>query len=208
MSRMSTTLLLVRHAQTLSNTTGRYMGWAVDDDLSDKGVYQADRLSRRLGGLSIAAVYSSPLKRALRTAETLALPHSLPVEILEALGEMRLGAWEGMFAQDIAAKFPDLWQTWRSEPSGIQMPGGESLAQVQDRAVAAFKHVARANDGRLTIIVTHDVVVRLLVAHCLDVGTAIYRRLEVSNASLTIIQVTDGKCRLRLLNDTSHLAGD
>lgn len=113
-----------------------------------------------------------------------------------------------MFAQEIAAKFPDLWQAWRSDPSGVQMPGGESLAQVHHRVIAAFNYITEANHGQQILVVTHDVIVRLLVAYCLNVSTAVYRRLEVTNASLTIIQVANSKCRLRLLNDTAHLGSE
>ena len=201
---MNTILLVVRHAQTSSNVSGRYMGW-MDEDLSEKGLWQAEKLSRRLAQRSIEVVYSSPLKRAFRTAQMVALPHSLPVRVLEGLGEIRIGEWEGMSGQEIAAKFPDLWQTWRSDPSGIQMPSGESLAQVQERAAAAFDHIAQANQGKQVLVVTHDVVVRLMVAHYLNVSTSIYRRLEVGNASLTIIELVDGRGWLRVLNDIAHL---
>ena len=180
------------------------MGW-MDEDLSEKGLWQAEKLSRRLAQRSIEVVYSSPLKRAFRTAQMVALPHSLPVRVLEGLGEIRIGEWEGMSGQEIAAKFPDLWQTWRSDPSGIQMPGGESLAQVQERAAAAFDRIAQANQGKQVLVVTHDVVVRLMVAHYLNVSTSIYRRLEVGNASLTIIELVDGRGWLRVLNDIAHL---
>jgi len=181
------------------------MGWTIDDELSDQGQWQAHRLSQRLSRLPIAAIYSSPLRRALSTARIVASAHSLPVETVEGLGEMRLGAWEGLFAHEIAASYPELWRMWRRDPSGIQMPGGESLAQVRERAVAAFKQIVEANQGSQVTAVTHDVVIRLLVAYCLDVSTAIYRRLQVDNASLTIVVVSDGNCRLCTLNDTAHL---
>ena len=201
---MNTKLLVVRHAQTLSNITGRYMGW-IDEDLSEEGVWQAEQLSQRLRHWSIAAVYSSPLKRAFRTAEIVALLHSLSVQRLDELGEIRLGAWEGMFAEEIAAKFSSLWRAWKTDPSAVQTPGGESLAQVQQRAVAALESITQINQDKQVLMVTHDVIVRLLVAYCLNVSPSIYRRLEVANASLTVIQVIDDKCKLRLLNDTGHL---
>ena len=69
-----------------------------------------------------------------------------------------------MFAQEIAEKFPDLWQAWRSDPSGVQMPGGESLAQVHHRVIAAFNYITEANHGQQILVVTHDVIVRLLVS--------------------------------------------
>lgn len=205
MSSMDTTVLLVRHAQTLSNIDGRYMGW-IDEDLSDEGIWQAKRLSRRLEERSIDSAYSSPLRRAYRTAEIIATPHSVIISPLEGLGEIRIGAWEGMYAAEIEAKFPDIWRIWRRDPSNFQMPGGESLSQVRERAIASFEDIVKASRGQRVLVVTHDVVIRLLVAYCLDVSTSIYRRLEAANASLTIIQlIDDGRRRLRLLNDTGHL---
>ena len=94
MSRMDiTTILLVRHAQTPSNTVGRYMGW-IDEDLSEEGIWQAEQLAHRLKNRSIDFAYSSPLSRAYRTAEIVATPHSIPVSPIDGLGEIRIGDWE------------------------------------------------------------------------------------------------------------------
>lgn len=200
----TTTVFLVRHAQTSWNVTGRYMGW-IDEDLSEEGIWQAEQLSVRLEGQPIDSAYSSPLKRAYHTAQVMVAPHSLSVCPMPGLGEIRLGSWEGFTREEVKARFPDIWQAWRSDPSMVQMPEGENIAQVQDRAVAALQNIIDANRGRKVLIVTHEVIVKLLVTHCLDVGTGIYRRFEVANASLTVIQIMDGMCLLRMLNDTSHL---
>ena len=201
---MSATLILVRHGQTDWNVNGRYMGWT-DEDLSEQGVRQAERLSRRLDRWPIAGIFSSPLKRAVRTAEIVAGRHSLPVQTIEELGEMRVGAWEGMFAGDIAAKYPELWKTWRTNPGDFRMPGGESLGEVCERAVRACGRITDRSEGKMVLVVTHDVVVRLLVAHCLGVSADIYRRLEVGNASITVMERDGERRRLRVLNDTGHL---
>ncbi|HJX69750.1 MAG TPA: histidine phosphatase family protein [Dehalococcoidia bacterium] len=204
MSSMDTTVLLVRHGQTLSNIAGRYMGWS-DEGLSEEGMWQAKQLSRRLASWSIAFAYSSPLKRAYQTAGIIAAPHSLSVSPLEGLGEIRIGDWEGKSGAEIEVKFPHIWQVWRRDPSAVQMPGGENMAQVRERAIASFENILETNQGRQVLVVTHEVIVKLLVAHCLNVSTSIYRQFEVANASLTIIQLIDGRQRLRLLNDTGHL---
>jgi len=183
------------------------MGW-IDEDLSEEGVWQAEQLSRRLRSWSIASAYSSPLRRAHRTAEIIAAPHSIPVSILDGLGEIRIGVWEGKFGKEIEAEFPDIWRLWRTDPSTIRMPGGESLSQVRERAVASFEDIVEANRGHQVLVVTHDVVVRLLVAYCLVASSSIYRRLEAGNASLAIIQVIDGWRRLRLMNDRGHLEAE
>jgi len=201
---MSTTLILVRHGQTDWNVIGRYMGWT-DEALNEEGLRQAERLAQRLSQWPISAVYSSPLKRAVRTAEIVARPHSVAVETIEELGEMRLGGWEGMFAGDIAAKYPELWKTWRTNPGDFRMPGGESLGEVRERVVRAFGRIMDKSEGKMVLAVTHDAVVKLLVAHCLGVSADIYRRLEVGNASITVMERDGEKRRLRVLNDTGHL---
>ena len=162
-------------------------------------------MAERLDRWPISAVYSSPLKRAVRTADIVAKPHSIAVQTIEELGEMRIGAWEGMFAGDIAAKYPELWKTWRTNPGDFRMPGGESLGEVCERAIRAFGVIMDESEGKMVLAVTHDVVVKLLVAHCLGVSLNIYRRLEVGNASITVMERDGVKLRLRVLNDTSHL---
>jgi broad specificity phosphatase PhoE len=201
---MSATLILVRHGQTDWNVNGRYMGW-MDEALNEEGLRQAERVAQRLDQWPISAVYSSPLKRAVRTAEIVARPHCVAVQTIEELGEMRLGGWEGMFAGDIAAKYPELWKTWRTNPGDFRMPGGESLGEVRGRVVRAFGRIMDKSKGKMVLAVTHDVVVRLLVAHCLGVSADIYRRLEVGNSSVTVIERDGVKLRLRVLNDTGHL---
>ena len=201
---MSVTLILVRHGQTDWNVNGRYMGWT-DEPLNEEGLRQAERLRCRIERWPIGAVYSSPLKRAWRTAEIIAGPHSVPVHTVEDLGEMRIGAWEGLYAGDIAARYPGLWKTWRTNPGDFRMPGGESLGEVRQRAVKAFDRIMDDSEGRMVLAVTHDVVVRLLAAHCLGVSADIYRRLEVGNTSITVMEREGEKRRLRVLNDTAHL---
>lgn len=180
------------------------MGWT-DEDLTEDGVGQAHRLSIRLKSRPIAAVFSSPLKRAFRTAEMIALPHGLQVEVVEELGEIRMGEWEGRFAHEIAAQFPEVWRTWRTDPSTIRIPGGESMAEVHQRAIQALRRILLHSQGRQVVAVTHDAIARILVAHCLNVSISIYRRLEVANASLSLIESLNDTYRLRFLNDTAHL---
>lgn len=197
-------MILVRHGQTDWNVKARYMGW-LDEGLNGEGVRQAERLARRLDRRPISAVYSSPLSRALRTAEIIAEPHSLAVQTMPELGEMRLGDWEGMYAGDIAARYPELWKTWRANPGDFRMPRGESLGEVRERAASAFDRIMEGAEGGMVLAVTHEVVVRLLVAQCLGVSSGIYRRLEVGNASMTIIERDGGRLKLKMMNDTGHL---
>lgn len=201
---MTTTVLLFRHGQTSSNVTGFYMGWS-DEDLNKVGYIQARSLSSRLASLPIASVYTSPLRRAYTTAAILAEPHKLELKFSDDLTEIRLGDWQGLHMDEIKRRWPELWQQSRIDPSELTMPNGESFGQVTERAVRAFEMVVKADQGKLVAIVTHDVIIRVLAAYILGVSNSIYRRFEINNTSLSVIEVANNNSRLITLNDVSHL---
>lgn len=203
--KVSTTILLVRHGQTNANATGFYMGWS-DEDLNELGYTQARRLSARFASMPIASIYTSPLRRAYTTAAILAEPHKLELTVLDDLIEIQLGDWQGLHMDEIKKRWPKLWQQSRTDPSELTMPNGESYRQVTERAVRALKMVAEANRGKQAAIVTHEVIVKVLIAHVLGVSNSIYRRIEVDNASLSLIRVNNNPQLIRL-NDTLHLEG-
>ena len=203
---MTTTVLLVRHGQTNSNVTGFYMGWS-DEDLDEVGHTQARRLSSRLSSWPIASVYTSPLRRAYTTAAILAEPHMLELNVLDDLIELGLGDWQGLHMDEIKRRWPDVWQQSRIDPSEVTMPNGESFRQVTERAVRVFESVLGSNPGKQVLMVTHEVIVKVIVAHVLGVSNSMYRRFEVNNASLSVIRVANSNSRLIRLNDTSHVEG-
>ena len=201
---MVTTVLLVRHGQTESNVNGFFMGWS-NEDLNKIGYTQARRLSSRLACLPITSFYTSPLKRAYNTATIIAAPHKLELKVLDDLIEIQQGDWQGLHIDEIRQRWPELWQQSRIDPSEVTLPNGESFQQVTERAARAFDMIVADNQDKHVVIATHDVVIRVIVAHALGTSNSIYRRLEINNASLSIIRVTDSKTRLITLNDTSHL---
>jgi len=201
---MTTTIMLVRHARTNSNVTGYNMGWS-DEDLDEVGYSQAHRLSSKLATLPIASVYTSPLRRACTTAVILAEPHKLKLEVLDDLIEVRLGDWQGLDVDQVKLRWPQLWQQTRIDPSDMTIPNGESFTQITERAIRAFNTVASIEGGKLVVIVSHEAIVKVLVAHVLGVSNSIYPRFEIANASFTVIRAANGSYRLIMLNDTSHL---
>jgi broad specificity phosphatase PhoE len=201
---MTTTVLLVRHGQTESNVTGYFMGWS-DEDINKLGYAQVTSLASRLQDRPIASAYTSPLRRAYNTASILAQPHGLKLEVMDELIEIKLGDWQGLHMDEISRRWPELWKQSRTDPSEVTMPNGESFRQVAERAVRAFERIVAANQGRQALIVSHEAVLKMIIIHALGASTSIYRRFELSNASLSIIEVKEGKARLITLNDTSHL---
>ena len=201
---MITTLLVIRHGQTDSNISGYYMGWS-QEDLNEKGYEQVKLLSDRLSDVPIDIIYSSPLKRAISTADAVTEPHSLAPIAMDDLIEINLGDWQELHAGEIIKRWPDMWQQSRVDPSGLAWPNGESFAQTAERSVRAFDSIVDANRGKLVAVVTHDIIVRIMAMYVLGVPYSTYRRMEISNASFTKIVVMDDKKQLITLNDTSHL---
>lgn len=202
---MTTTVLLIRHGQTDSNINGYYMGWA-QEDLNETGYEQAQLLAKRLASTPIEAIYTSPLKRARTTAEIVDKPHHLELIEMDDLIEINLGDWQGLHAREIYRKWPCMWKQSRIDPSSLAWPNGESFAQTAQRGVEAFNSIVEASQDKMVAVVTHDIIVRVIVAHVLAVTNSIYRRLEIGNVSITKIVNIDNKSQLITLNDVSHLS--
>jgi broad specificity phosphatase PhoE len=199
----TTDILLVRHGQTESNLTGFHMGWS-EEDINETGLKQARKLANRLAEYPLASIYTSPMRRARTTAAIIAGPHKLQQVVLKDLCEIELGDWNGLYARDIRQKWPELWEQWQMDPTYVTVPNGESIKHVTERAVRAFNLVAESNEGKVAVMVSHDVVIRILVAYVLGVTNKIYRRIDVANCSLTRVRIKN-RTQLVVLNDTSHI---
>jgi broad specificity phosphatase PhoE len=201
----STWLFLVRHAETAHNRDGLVQGRA-DNPLSDLGRVQAAALGDRLAHTPLDAVYSSPLQRARQTARAIATPHGLEPIIEPDLIEMDIGAMEGLGSAELRARFPEFMKAWLSEDAGgAVMPGGESLAQVQERGTAALARIAAAHAGGRVAVVSHNFVLLTMLCHVLGLPLAQFRRLRQGVASLAVLEAAPGQWRLHSFNDRGHL---
>jgi broad specificity phosphatase PhoE len=160
-----------------------------------------------LANLPIESIYTSPLQRACATAEILAEPHGLKPAVFDELTEVRLGDWQGLHMDEIERRWPELWYQWRTDPSEVIIPNGESLPRISERAVRALLKIIGDNLKRQVLIVTHEVIVKVLAIYALGASNSVYRRFEVSNASQTVIEASSRNSRLIRLNDISHLEG-
>ncbi|MDQ7844346.1 MAG: histidine phosphatase family protein [Armatimonadota bacterium] len=198
-------LLLIRHGQSRWNAEGRLQG-QLDVPLSALGERQAEALARRLGDLALAAVYASPLRRALATAEAIARPHGLPVRTVPEFIEIDHGAWQGRSLAEVAASDRDRLRLWTSVPGRVRMPGGERLFDVRQRALAAVAALAARHVGQIAAAVSHEVVIKVVVAEALGLDYDHLGRMQIDNAALTTVEYEGGRARLLTLNDTAHLA--
>jgi probable phosphomutase (TIGR03848 family) len=198
-----TVLLLIRHGET--DAAGRHLtGWMPGVALNARGREEAERLVERLAGVPIAAIYSSPLERCRQTAAPLARARGLPVRVRRGLIEVDYGDWTG---RSIAqARRTRLWRAVQHAPSAVRFPGGESLLEVQNRAVAEARALVATHPKGTVALVSHADVIRLLVAHFAGMHADLLQRLIVDPGSVSVVVAGDQIPRLVKLNDTGDLS--
>lgn len=169
-------IVLVRHGATDWNLQGRCQG-STDRELSGAGIRQAEQIATLLRNEEIHAIYSSHLRRARQTAEFISQPHELPVLIEEELRELDHGELEGLTFNEIKNRYSDFLTRWRSEPADIQVPGGERLADVAERAWSSLNVIVRRHaDAEQILVVSHNfpilgIVCRITGTHLNDYRT-------------------------------------
>jgi len=193
-----TTIYLVRHGSTAWNEQPRFRGLA-DIPLSDKGLQQAAALRDCLRDKTLTAVYSSPLPRAVQTAEVLAAPHNLPIQLEPDLRSVNYGHWEGKTEQEVESSDPELYHRFRNAIETVRYPGGESMEELRARAFSALERIAVSCAGSSVAVVTHQVVTRVLVCAVLGVDSHPYWQIGQDTACLNVIEHKK-RFQLKLLN--------
>ena len=181
-------IVLVRHGATDWNLQGRCQG-ATDRELSAVGIRQAEQIATLLRAEDIEAVYASDLRRARQTAELISQPHNLPVMIEENIRELNHGALEGLTFNEIKENYSEFLVRWRSVPAEIQVPGGERLADVAERAWDGLNRIAeRHRDAQSIVVVSHNFPILGIV--CRVTGTHLnnYRTFHLDPCSVTRLQ--------------------
>ena len=189
------TLLLVRHGRTTANTAGVLAGRTGGVHLDEKGREQAARAGARLAGVRLAALVSSPLLRCKQTADAIAGAQEAPppVAVERALTECDYGEWQGRSLRDLAKE--KLWHTVQVQPSAAGFPGGETLAEMQARSVAAVRRleaavVAQHGPHAVWVAVSHGDVIKAVLADALGLHLDLFQRIQVDPASVSVVRYT------------------
>jgi broad specificity phosphatase PhoE len=202
-------LYLARHAQTASSAVDSFNGRR-ELALTERGREQARKLGERLRGIEWAAVYRSPLGRTLETAALVA-PGREAVA-LPGLVEIDYGEWEGLSAREARARDPARYDAWIADPAAVAPPGGETAAEVAERARAALEQIRSRHQGspHPVLAVSHKATLRILGAALLGAPVSKYRlRWSQDECALNLVELREAKDPfLRLWNDTSHLGAD
>jgi probable phosphomutase (TIGR03848 family) len=205
------TVLLVRHGRTTANATGILAGWTPGIELDDAGRAQVAALGERLARLPLAAIVSSPLERCLQTAQGVldarAAGRRPSLCTDERLGECRYGDWTGAHLKDLAKQ--PLWRVVQAHPSAVTFPGpdGESMAAMQQRAVAAVREhdaAVRAEHGdhAVWVAVSHGDVIKSILADALGTHLDAFQRIVVDPAAVSVVRYTELRPFVVRVNDT------
>jgi phosphoserine phosphatase len=189
-----TTILLARHGETDWNREGRFQGHA-DPPLNRTGRAQAVDLSVALMTEQVAGVYSSPLRRALETAEVVAASHGLEPVPVDDLREVDVGSWSGLTRAEVEERFPAQFARWLDYGQGWE--DGETYEEMGRRAVDALLRLAAAHDGERVLAVTHGGPIRAAFAFADGTTHAEARRLgpRIGNTFVAELAVADGALR-------------
>jgi broad specificity phosphatase PhoE len=205
-----TRIILVRHGQTAwnvgtSSAEGERFRGRIDLPLNERGRAQAQALAERLAEEPIAAIYASPLQRAIETVEPTSRRLGLTVQPLEGIIDINYGDWQEHPHSEVARLYPFLYRQWLQEPHLVRPPEGESLEEVRDRAMAALHQVMARHQDQAILVAAHQVVNKVLVCAMLGLDNSHFWRIRQDNGCLNVFDYREDVFTAILINDTCHL---
>jgi len=200
-----TTIILIRHGECEGNIKGMFRGRS-DFPLNKRGLAQARDLAKELKSFPIKYIFTSPLLRAMQTAELIACEHNLEIKIEAGLNNIELGSWEGRLMEEIASLFPREWDLWLNNPEKLKLKDMETLSEVQKRAKDCLDNLVYRHSGELIALVSHRAVLKPLVAACINISSPYFWKIHFDTASYSILthRESRGYCLMQL-NQNKHL---
>jgi len=196
-------IILIRHGQTTWNEKNIFRGRA-DIALDEKGIQQARAIAQRLSTFNINIIYSSPLKRALETAQIIGTRLNINTEIDNNLIDFNFGKWQGLTLEEIQKQFPELYEGWLRNPHTVKIPDGEDLNLVRKRVSKVLNKFL--GDGESNIaIVSHRVILKVLICAALSLDNSYFWQIIQDVGAISILDNKDRQFSLSLSNDTRHL---
>jgi broad specificity phosphatase PhoE len=199
-----TTVYLVRHGQTAWNREEVFRGRA-DIALNETGREEALLAGQYLKKVAVNAIYSSPLSRAVETAEVIARYQDKKVLISDGLIDIDFGQWQGVSHEVVMERYGELYRQWKDNPHMVRFPGGETLEEVRERALRAVDEILLEHSDETLVMVSHRVVNKTLVCGLLGLDNSHFWKIGQDTACINVLEFGEG-FTLRCLNDTSHLA--
>jgi len=199
-------IFLIRHGRTEWNKKKVFRGH-IDIPLDEVGKNQAEATGKFLQNINLSVIYSSPLKRALQTAEIIKKYQSKNVEVVTYPGflDLSYGKWEGKTYERVKKSYPELYQVWEREPHKVKIPKGETLLEARRRSWQALKKVILTHQGFIGIV-SHRVINKLLICEMLGIDESGFWRIKQDPCCINIAKYRNGRFTILRLNDTCHIA--
>lgn len=188
---MKTKVIMVRHGETDWNVEGRFLGSA-DRMLTEKGRRQASFAKQALKNETIDVIYSSPMKRAYETGRIIRGDRNLEIITSDKLREIDCGLWEGMTGEEVEKKYPGQIFLWSNAPEKLEIDGGETFREVQNRILSVFWEIVNENRGKTVLITSHMICLTLLMLKFAGKEIKdIWNVKPLANAALNILEIDE-----------------
>ncbi len=200
-----TKLILVRHGETEWNRVERFRG-RYDIPLNQMGQSQAEKVAKYIAAYwKPVGVYSSPLNRAVKTAEAIARVNQINVQLHPQLIDIDYGDWQGLNPEEVRSQWTEQAEKWYQHPDRAEIPNGETLAQVQQRAMQAVDEICSRHPMQDVVLVSHTVVNRLMLLAMLGTGLHRFWHLRQEPCAINVVEFTNQDFVIVSINDTCHL---
>jgi broad specificity phosphatase PhoE len=196
-------IILARHGQTAWNVDKIFRGRS-EVGLDGVGTKQAELLGRYLSSFELDAIYSSPLKRALDTANIVAGYQDVGVQIARGLIDLDFGEWQSLPEREVRQRYPALLDEWHTNPGKVRMPSGECLEDVRTRAAEVVNDAVSKYESSV-LLVSHRVVVKVLICSLLGLDNSHFWSISQDVGAITVFDYSAGRFILTKHNDTCHL---
>ncbi len=191
-----TTIYLIRHGESQGNQHNLFLGHT-DMDITELGHAQAEKAAEFFADIHLDAIYSSDLQRAFHTAEHTAKKKGMEIIKDSGVREVFAGDWEGKSFTELPVLYPEEYAMWKNDVGNAHCVGGESVAQLKERIVAAVERIAAANEGKTIAIFTHATPIRIIKTAWDGLTLDDMKNVPwASNASVTHAEFEDGKFRV------------
>jgi broad specificity phosphatase PhoE len=201
-----TRVIILRHGRTEWNRIERFRGRA-DIELDEVGKKQAKAAAKRIKGWPVSAIYSSPLRRALSTADIIGAALHLYVQPKAGVIDIDYGEWQGLSVEDVSVKNRRLYEQWIENPDRIEFPGGERFAEVRERVSGTIDDLISKHPKETFVVVSHKVICQILILSLLKLDSSHFWQIEQDVCNMNIFEVRGDIPSAFSINDTCHLNG-
>ncbi len=200
------TLFLLRHGQTSFSRANAFCGAALNPDLTEDGHQMAECFAKAYGSTPWQAIFTSPLKRTLETANPLCSATGMSPQVRDGLKEIGYGRWEGKTVDEVSAEFHDDYIRWTADPAWYPPTDGEPTVAISHRSLQVVEEIQKVYDTGNVLIVSHKATIRILMCSLLGIDVGRFRyRLSCPVGSVSVIEFGPHGPLLKAMADRDHL---